>query len=182
MFTYTVKPMDLENWPATAAASLPMLLRVVRRFLITGEIHFFSDFPKHHEDVLQYVSHFISREGLPEHKDPVFGDFYQEFRIKAESVPLLPWRWRWADVRVSLSSALWPGTVQVRGSRETLGKGSLCERAALAIANQVAFGDSVQSLEIPCSLKELVYKFLECSSFYDGPSHSVRDRHRRNTI
>ena len=27
-----------------------------------------SDFPKHHEDVLQYVSHFISREGLPEHK------------------------------------------------------------------------------------------------------------------
>ena len=84
-----------------------------------------SDFPKHHEDVLQYVSHFISREGLPEHKvgycvsfklelpryllstsmhkDPVFGDFYQEFRIKAESVPLLPWRWRWADVRVSLS-------------------------------------------------------------------------------
>ena len=36
-------------------------------------------------------------------EDPVFGDFYQEFRIKAESVPLLPWRWRWADVRVTLS-------------------------------------------------------------------------------
>ena len=90
------------------------------------------------------------------HKDPVLSDFYQEFRIKAESVPLLPWRWRWADVRVSLSrsskgfpcetkfhfvqffSALWAGTVLVRGSRETLGKGSLCERAALAIANQVS--------------------------------------------
>jgi len=136
MFTYKVIPIDLENWPETAACSLPMLLRVVRRFLITGEIHFFSDFPKHHEDVLQYVSNFISR-GFPEQEDPVFGDFYQEFRIKAESVPLLPWRWRWADVRVTLSSALWPGTVQVRGSRETLGKCSLSEKAALVIANQV---------------------------------------------
>ena len=88
------------------------------------------------------------------HKDLVFGDFYQEFHIKAESVPVLPWRWRWADVKVTLSrseplapgnffhsvqfsSALWPGTVQVRGSRETLGKGSLSEKAALVIANQV---------------------------------------------
>ena len=112
----------------------------------------------------------------------------------------------------------------MRGSRETLGKGSLCERAALAIADQVeqvleflshpfwdvfpeiwhyssrlsillngsyhlhfvlyigfyyvgklssytclvshffaqvAFGDSVQSLEIPGSLKEVSLKFVE---------------------
>lgn len=138
MFTYTVIPIDLENWPETAANSLQVLLRVVRRFLITGEIHFFSDFPKHHEDVLQYVSNFVSR-GFPEHRDLVFGDFYQEFHIKAESVPVLPWRWRWADVKVTLSSALWPGTVQVRGSRETLGKGSLSEKAALVIANQVQY-------------------------------------------
>ena len=46
------------------------------------------------------MNHFLSTSI---HEDPVFGDFYQEFRIKAESVPLLPWRWRWADVRVSLS-------------------------------------------------------------------------------
>jgi len=182
MFTYTVIPMDLENWPKSAISSLPILLRVVRRFLITGEIHFFSDFPKHHEDVLQYVNNFISREGNPEEKDPVFGDFYKEFHLKAESVPLLPWRWRWAEVRVSLSSALWPGTVQVRGSRETLGKSSLCEKAALAIANQVSIGESVQCLEIPGSLKELVHKFFECSNFYDQPNRCLRDRHRRNTI
>ena len=71
--------------------------------------------------------------------------------------------------------------MQVRGSRETLGKGSLCEKAALAIANQVehymyitnhlifdlvkscfacfvakvSVGESVQCLEIPGSLKEV---------------------------
>ena len=68
--------------------------------------------------------------------------------------------------------------MQVRGSRETLGKGSLCEKAALAIANQVeditnqmifdlvkscftyfvakvSIGESVQCLEIPGSLKEV---------------------------
>ena len=39
-----------------------------------------SDFPKHHEDVLQYVSHFISREGLPEHKVGYCGAFKLELQ------------------------------------------------------------------------------------------------------
>ena len=46
-----------------------------------------SDFPKHHEDVLQYVSHFISREGLPEHKVGYCVSF------KLELQDTLSWWW-----------------------------------------------------------------------------------------
>ena len=36
-------------------------------------------------------------------QDSEFGNFYKTFQLKTESVPPLPWRWRWADVRVNVS-------------------------------------------------------------------------------